>query len=86
MGFLRNKAAVLQYQNISEDETNFLDTWVHYKCFEEQLGYFSRNKIPIIPLCDVDAYIRGGLHMENSPSLSLLIQDLLNSIPSVTHC
>ncbi len=64
MGFLRNKAAVLQYQNISEDETNFLDTWVHYKCFEEQLGYFSRNKIPIIPLCDVDAYIRGGLHME----------------------
>ena len=64
MGFLRNKAAVLQYQNISEDETNFLDTWIHYKCFEEQLDYFSKNNIPIISLCDVDAYIRGGLHMK----------------------
>ncbi|MCR4344602.1 MAG: polysaccharide deacetylase family protein [Candidatus Scalindua sp.] len=64
MGYLKNRAAVLQYQNISEDKTNFLDTWIHYKCFEEQLDYFSRNNIPIIPLCDVDAYIRGNLHVE----------------------
>ncbi|MGR3293119.1 MAG: polysaccharide deacetylase family protein [Candidatus Scalindua sp.] len=63
MGYLKNRAAVLQYQNISEDKTNFLDTWIHYKCFEEQLDYFSRNNIPIIPLCDVDAYIRGSLHV-----------------------
>lgn len=67
MGFLKNRAAVLQYQNISEDETNFLDTWVHYKCFEEQLNYFTKNNIPIIPLCDVDAYIRGSLHVEQQP-------------------
>lgn len=64
MGYLKNRAAVLQYQNISEDETNFLDTWIHYKHFEEQLDYFSQNNIPIIPLCDVDAYIRGNLHVE----------------------
>ncbi|MBC8551390.1 MAG: hypothetical protein H8D23_17235, partial [Candidatus Brocadiales bacterium] len=64
MGFLKNRAAVLQYQNISADETNFLDTWVHYKYFEEQLDYFSRNNIPIIPLCDVYAYIRGNLHVK----------------------
>ncbi len=64
MGYLHNKAAVLQYQNICEDKANFLDTWVHYKCFEEQLDYFSRNNIPIIPLCDVDAYLRGSLHVE----------------------
>ncbi len=64
MGSLRSKATVLQYQNISEDKTNCLDTWVYYKCFEEQLDYFSKNNIPIIPLCDVDAYIRGSLHVE----------------------
>jgi hypothetical protein len=63
MGYLRNRAAVLQYQNISEDEANFLDTWIHSKCFEEQLNYFSRNNIPIVPLCDVDAYLRGSLHV-----------------------
>ena len=63
MGYLKNRAAVLQYQNISEDKTNFLDTWIHCKCFEEQLDYFSRNNIPIIPLCDVDAYIRGNLRV-----------------------
>jgi len=63
MGYLKNRVAVLQYQNISEDKTNFLDTWIHYKCFEEQLDYFSKNNIPIIPLCDVDAYIRGDLHV-----------------------
>jgi peptidoglycan/xylan/chitin deacetylase (PgdA/CDA1 family) len=64
MGYLKNGAAVLQFQNISEDKANFLDTWVHYKCFEEQLEYFSKNNIPIIPLCDVEAYIRGNLHVE----------------------
>lgn len=64
MGYLKNRAAVLQFQNISEDKANFLDTWVHYKCFEEQLEYFSKNNIPIIPLCDVEAYIRGNLHVE----------------------
>jgi peptidoglycan/xylan/chitin deacetylase (PgdA/CDA1 family) len=64
MGYLKNRAAVLQYQNISEDKENFLDTWVHYKCFEEQLEYFSKNNIPIIPLCDVEAYIRGNLHVK----------------------
>ena len=63
MGYLKNRAAVLQYRNISEDKSNFLDTWIHYKCFEEQLDYFSRNNIPIIPLHDVDAYIRGDLRV-----------------------
>ncbi len=63
MGYLKNRAAVLQYQNISEDKQNFLDTWIHYKCFEEQLDYISKNNIPIIPLCDVDAYLRGSLHV-----------------------
>ena len=64
MGYLKNRAAVLQYQNISEDKANFLDTWIHYNYFEEQLEYFTKNNIPIIPLCDVDAYIRGNLHVE----------------------
>lgn len=64
MGYLKNRAAVLQFQNISEDKANFLDTWVHYKCFEEQLDYFSKNNIPIIPLRDVDAYIRGNLRIK----------------------
>ena len=64
MGYLKNRAAVLQYQNICEDEANFLDTWIHYKYFEEQLEYFSKNNIPIIPLSDVDAYIRGNLRVE----------------------
>ncbi len=63
MGYLKNRAAVLQYQNICEDEANFLDTWIHYKYFEEQLEYFSKNSIPIIPLRDVDAYLRGRLHV-----------------------
>jgi peptidoglycan/xylan/chitin deacetylase (PgdA/CDA1 family) len=63
MGYLKNRAAVLQYQNISEDRTDCPNTWVYYKCFEEQLDYFSKNNIPIIPLCDVDAYIRGNLHV-----------------------
>ena len=63
MGYLKNRAAVLQYQNISEDKANFLDTWIHYNYFEEQLEYFSKNNIPIIPLRDVDAYIRGNLRV-----------------------
>ncbi len=64
MGFLKNKAVVLQYQNISDDKANFLDTWIYYKSFEEQLDCFSKNNIPIIPLCDVDAYIRGNLNLK----------------------
>ncbi|MFQ5686513.1 MAG: polysaccharide deacetylase family protein [Candidatus Scalindua sp.] len=64
MGYLKNKAVVLQYQNISDDKDNFLDTWIYHESFEDQLSYFSKNNIPIIPLCDVDAYIRGNLHVE----------------------
>ncbi|MBT3878933.1 MAG: polysaccharide deacetylase family protein [Candidatus Scalindua sp.] len=64
MGYLKNRAAVLQYQNICEDKANFLDTWVQDKYFEEQLEYFSKNSIPIISLCDVDAYIRGNLQVK----------------------
>ncbi len=64
MGYLKNKAAVLQYQNISEDKTNFLDTWIYYKCFEEQLDYLSKKNIPIIPLDDVVAYLSGDLDLK----------------------
>jgi len=64
MGYLKNKAVVLQYQNIYDDKDNFLDTWIYHKCFEEQLDYFSKNNIPTIPLCDVDAYIKGSLHVK----------------------
>ena len=38
--------------------------WIYHESFEEQLDYFSKNNIPIIPLCDVDAYIRGNLNLK----------------------
>ncbi len=64
MGYLKNKAAILQYQNISDDKDNFLDTWIYHKCFEEQLDYISKNNIPIIPLEDTVAYINGDLRLK----------------------
>ncbi len=64
MGCLKNKAAVLQYQNICEDKANFLETWIHHKCFEGQLNYFAKNNVPIIPLCDVEAYLKGNLRVK----------------------
>ncbi len=70
MGYLRNRAVVLQYQNISEDKQNFLDTWVYHECFEEQLDYFSKNNIPIIPLEDTIAYINGYSNL-NKQSFSI---------------
>ena len=65
MGFLKNKAVILQYQNISHDKNNFLDTWICYKCFEEQLEFFTDNDIPIIPLKDTVEYIKGNLSLKN---------------------
>ncbi|MGR3303840.1 MAG: polysaccharide deacetylase family protein, partial [Candidatus Scalindua sp.] len=64
MGFLKNKAVVLQYQNISDDKENFLDTWIYHKCFEDQLSYFSKNDASIIPLEDTVAYINGDLRLK----------------------
>lgn len=64
MGFFKRKAIVLQYQNISEDTDNFLNTWIYYKNFEEQLDYLSKNNIPIIPLDDVIAYLKGELKLQ----------------------
>ncbi len=40
---------------------------VHCKYFETQLTSFSSNNIPIIHLCDEDAYIRGDLDEEKQP-------------------
>lgn len=76
----------MQYQNISDDKENFLDTWIYHKCFEEQLDYISKNNISIIPLEDTVAYINGDLRLKKQSFLSPLIQDILNSIPYVTHC
>lgn len=64
MGYLKRRAAILQYQNISEDTGNFLETWIYYKSFEEQLDCFSQNNISIIPLDEAEAYIRGGLKLK----------------------
>lgn len=64
MGFLKSKAAILQYQNISEDTDNFLDTWIYYKSFEEQLDHLSRNNFPVISLHDAVAYIKGHLKLQ----------------------
>ncbi len=64
MGYLKSKAAILQYQNISEDTDNFLDTWIYYKSFEEQLDHLSKNNVPIIPLDDAVAYIKGHLKLQ----------------------
>jgi len=61
MGYLKRKAVVLQYQNISEDKENFLDTWINQKKFEQQLDYLSKKNIPILPLHDIVAYVRGDL-------------------------
>lgn len=58
MGYLKRKAIFLQYQNISEDTDNFLDTWIYYKSFEEHLDYLSKNNVPIIPLDDAVAYLK----------------------------
>jgi len=58
MGFFRRKAIFLQYQNISEDTDNFLDTWIYHKSFKEQLDYLSKNNVPIIPLDDAVAYLK----------------------------
>ena len=70
MGFLKNKAVVLQYQNISDDKQNFLDTWIYRESFEDQLSYFSKNDASIIPLEDTVAYIKGDLRL-NKQSFSL---------------
>jgi len=64
MGYLKNKAVVLQYQNISDDKDNFLETWIHHEDFEEELDYISKNNIPIIPLEDTVAYINGDLSLK----------------------
>lgn len=64
MRLFKNKAIVLQYQNISEDTENFLDTWIYHKSFEEQLEFFSKNDFPIISLSDVIAYLNGKLHIK----------------------
>tara|TARA_B100000315_G_scaffold238726_1_gene256815 strand:+ start:89 stop:895 length:807 start_codon:yes stop_codon:yes gene_type:complete len=64
MGYLKNKAVVLQYQNISDDKDNFLETWIHHEDFEEELDYISKNNIPIIPLEDTVAYINGNLRLK----------------------
>ena len=64
MGFLKNKAVVLQYQNISDDKTNFLDTWIYHESFEDQLSYFLKNDASIIPLEDTVAYINGYLNLK----------------------
>lgn len=58
MGFFKRKAIFLQYQNISEDTDNFLETWIYHKSFEEQLDYLSKNNVPIIPLDDAVAYLK----------------------------
>jgi peptidoglycan/xylan/chitin deacetylase (PgdA/CDA1 family) len=64
MGYLKNRAVVLQYQNISDDKDNFLDTWIYHESFEDQLSYFSKNDTSIIPLEDTVAYINGGLRLK----------------------
>ena len=64
MGFLKSKAAVLQYQNISYDKDNFLDTWIFHESFEEQLEYLSKNNISIIPLEDAVSYFNGDLNLK----------------------
>jgi peptidoglycan/xylan/chitin deacetylase (PgdA/CDA1 family) len=64
MGFLKNKAVVLQYQNISDDKQNFLDTWIYHESFEDQLSYFSKNNASIIPLEDTVAYLNGDLRLK----------------------
>ncbi len=64
MGFLKNKAVVLQYQNISEDKENFLETWIYHESFEDQLSCFSKNDASIIPLEDTVAYINGYLNLK----------------------
>ena len=64
MGLLKSKAVVLQYQNISHDKDNFLETWISCDSFREQLEYISKNNISIIPLEDAVAYIKGGLRLK----------------------
>jgi peptidoglycan/xylan/chitin deacetylase (PgdA/CDA1 family) len=63
MGFFKRKAIFLQYQNISEDTDNFLDTWIYYKSFEEQLDYLSKNNVPVIPLDRAVAYLKRELKL-----------------------
>ncbi len=64
MGYLKNKAVVLQYLNISDDKDNFLETWIYHEDFEEELDYISKNNISIIPLEDTVAYINGDLRLK----------------------
>ncbi len=59
MGYFKRKAAVIQIQNVCDDAENFLDTWVYHESFEEVLQYIAANNLPIIPLDDIVAYMKG---------------------------